>query len=927
MKTTKLIFSILVFVFATSFTFAQDDVYSTSENKQSKEKKEKDEKEKLSKRKINTGYVFIDGKYVEPPYKVKRRGMAICINDIPITKSPELKKKRDYLIVKKDPGIPPDIQKMDSINAIYIAKIKPYDISYIEAKLAYLYRNFSEDEAVKLTKKYLESMPNIKSVIGTKICEVEAFNGEKRKMILTTNSFDYFHNSERNELRLSKKNKKIILNEIIMRYEKRLRNGDVFFIFSDSTIYCDYIEVSYPEDYGICFMHELSDIICNSDLSYYEKVELIKQKAKNNLINKYIPVLISNFKFPKKIEETKDNNTETGSNSNKFQKDTLLEHYKYAEVSFSPNSNKIHIASPDPWSNRFSDYLTFNQRINQIVDLVKDQGYEHYPEFVSYIDYTNGDNLWEDLTFDNFKDFANGGINYWNSHGSMDELDNQGIEMEGFIIICYYNTPELINVFFPDEIPIEFEEYTYANPHENGWNGSNPPSIIAAYPEAATTFWKPSIDANNPIIILEACYSYQNGFVEACGEGGAVFGYQSESHYQPATANYNNLFKRLNGQIGSYDNCYRNTKLAFDDFIPSDGFQMHPPNANITLCPATQSYFPTNNSTVPPAVNSGEFVIDTWCNASIPASDALSLVFTDGDLSYNPATDVYWDNPVDGRSNKIIYKWSGTHGTVRVNINTNSIIAYGGGGQQLDFDRKTPNGEANAYYVFSVGYSNSNVVDFIASQYEILENTSIQFTNQSTVYNPISYFWDFGDGATSTQENPSHTYTNQGIYDVTLRINTPENEFYETKNALITVLTECSGNLYASYEFITDKKVNFHASYTGAYEPLVNEYRFTIYFGDGTYQSEQGILNMENFEKTYSDFGDYYPVVVVETIDQFGDIICLKEFEIGLLQISNPDPCSDFEVDFTISPPIAYNGIYGNSDVTVNFYNTTTGAS
>ncbi|HOZ30619.1 MAG TPA: PKD domain-containing protein, partial [Bacteroidales bacterium] len=300
---------------------------------------------------------------------------------------------------------------------------------------------------------------------------------------------------------------------------------------------------------------------------------------------------------------------------------------------------------------------------------------------------------------------------------------------------------------------------------------------------------------------------------------------------------------------------------------------------------------------------------------------------TDGDLSYNPATDVYWDNPVDGRSNKIIYKWSGTHGTVRVNINTNSIIAYGGGGQQLDFDRKTPNGEANAYYVFSVGYSNSNVVDFIASQYEILENTSIQFTNQSTVYNPISYFWDFGDGATSTQENPSHTYTNQGIYDVTLRINTPENEFYETKNALITVLTECSGNLYASYEFITDKKVNFHASYTGAYEPLVNEYRFTIYFGDGTYQSEQGILNMENFEKTYSDFGDYYPVVIVETIDQFGDIICLKEYEMGLLQISNPDPCSDFEVDFTISPPIAYNGIYGNSDVTVNFYNTTTGAS
>ncbi|MBV6460460.1 MAG: hypothetical protein HJHJAOHD_00575 [Flavobacteriales bacterium] len=31
-----------------------------------------------------------------------------------------------------------------------------------------------------------------------------------------------------------------------------------------------------------------------------------------------------------------------------------------------------------------------------------------------------------------------------------------------------------------------------------------------------------------------------------------------------------------------------------------------------------------------------------------------------------------------------------------------------------------------------------------------------------------SWFWDFGDGFSSTQANPSHTYTNQGIYTVTL---------------------------------------------------------------------------------------------------------------------------------------------------------------
>ncbi|MFN8394062.1 MAG: PKD domain-containing protein [Bacteroidia bacterium] len=42
-----------------------------------------------------------------------------------------------------------------------------------------------------------------------------------------------------------------------------------------------------------------------------------------------------------------------------------------------------------------------------------------------------------------------------------------------------------------------------------------------------------------------------------------------------------------------------------------------------------------------------------------------------------------------------------------------------------------------------------------------------QFTNQST--GPISsHFWDFGDGATSTQANPSHTFATNGSYTVCL---------------------------------------------------------------------------------------------------------------------------------------------------------------
>jgi len=45
---------------------------------------------------------------------------------------------------------------------------------------------------------------------------------------------------------------------------------------------------------------------------------------------------------------------------------------------------------------------------------------------------------------------------------------------------------------------------------------------------------------------------------------------------------------------------------------------------------------------------------------------------------------------------------------------------------------------------------------------------TVQFTDKSPIASAWS--WDFGDGSTSTEQNPNHTYTNPGFYDVTLTI-------------------------------------------------------------------------------------------------------------------------------------------------------------
>lgn len=47
---------------------------------------------------------------------------------------------------------------------------------------------------------------------------------------------------------------------------------------------------------------------------------------------------------------------------------------------------------------------------------------------------------------------------------------------------------------------------------------------------------------------------------------------------------------------------------------------------------------------------------------------------------------------------------------------------------------------------------------------------TVQFTDESDVPGASSWLWDFGDGSSSASQDPSHTYTVAGLYDVTLTV-------------------------------------------------------------------------------------------------------------------------------------------------------------
>ncbi len=64
--------------------------------------------------------------------------------------------------------------------------------------------------------------------------------------------------------------------------------------------------------------------------------------------------------------------------------------------------------------------------------------------------------------------------------------------------------------------------------------------------------------------------------------------------------------------------------------------------------------------------------------------------------------------------------------------------------------------------------------------------TAITFTDFSTG-NITSWSWDFGDGATSSSQNPSKSYDSIGTYTVSLTVTNPLMTDTETKPDYITI--------------------------------------------------------------------------------------------------------------------------------------------
>jgi PKD repeat protein len=69
-----------------------------------------------------------------------------------------------------------------------------------------------------------------------------------------------------------------------------------------------------------------------------------------------------------------------------------------------------------------------------------------------------------------------------------------------------------------------------------------------------------------------------------------------------------------------------------------------------------------------------------------------------------------------------------------------------------------------------LNFNQPPVAGFSYTPQEIVAGEEVQFSDESTDRGSLDYHWSFGDGYTSSQPSPAHTYSETGTHSVTLRV-------------------------------------------------------------------------------------------------------------------------------------------------------------
>ena len=236
-------------------------------------------------------------------------------------------------------------------------------------------------------------------------------------------------------------------------------------------------------------------------------------------------------------------------------------------------------------------------------------------------------------------------------------------------------------------------------------------------------------------------------------------------------------------------------------------------------------------------------------------SGYFSIVYTDADGFYSDAFEVS-ANAQAGIVNVFTFDCSG--------IAEFQQLAYGNGNFDLIADFQICTGVIQPYdcYADFWWWQNADLM--------------VQFEDYSWP-TPTSWAWDFGDGQTSTEQNPQHLYAQTGQYFVTLTIFVAETNCTSTTSWEIWVDNynyECQAMFFWGQSWENPLSVEFYDN--SWFVPGTWNWQF----GDGQYSMEQNPVH------NYAEPGIYEVTLTINgadstCYDQYTEVIYLEEVPYG----------------------------------------------
>lgn len=147
-----------------------------------------------------------------------------------------------------------------------------------------------------------------------------------------------------------------------------------------------------------------------------------------------------------------------------------------------------------------------------------------------------------------------------------------------------------------------------------------------------------------------------------------------------------------------------------------------------------------------------------------------------------------------------------------------------------------------------------------------------------SIGNPTGWLWDFGDGNTSTEQNPTHTYLNSGCYTVALTITKNGQTSSLVKEEFVCVSSDDNDMVDADYTFKNPiyiyETIQFHDATVISSTNWISDWDWSFY-NDGYVDKSY----MENPMYVFNNIGSYD--VKLKVTDRFGNI----DYKYGLVNV------------------------------------------